>query len=101
MSNPIKHLEPDVPYFALAFPRPQFPSQVISQKKEVEFLDPNTGKTYKAVMQDMLWYPEYFISDFYAKLLLQKTAEEVREEMVRKYKLRRGEQIAIVQFKKL
>ncbi len=101
MSKQIKHPEPTQKYFAVAFPAPEAKSATIEKKAIIDFIDPVTDKEYQAVLEDMLWYPENFISDFVCKLLLQKTAQEVRDEMVRRYRLRPKEQIAIIQFKKL
>jgi hypothetical protein len=101
MSKQIKHPEPVQEYFAVAFPAPDAKSATIEKKAVIDFIDPVTKVEYKAVLEDMLWYPENFISDYVCKLLLQKTAQEVREEMTRRYKLRPKEEIAIIQFKKL
>ena len=101
MSKQIKHPEPAQKYFAMAFRAPEGKSEVLEKKAVVNFIDPESNKEYQAVLEDMLWYPEYFISDFICKLLLQKTASEVRDEMIRRYKLYPGEEIAIIQFRKL
>ena len=99
--KPINHPEPDKTYFCIATPAPMYKSEVIEAKKIIDFLDPVTGKQYQAQLEDMFWYPENLLSECICKMAFNKTAAEVRADVFRKYNLRTGQEIAIIQYKKL
>jgi hypothetical protein len=101
MSKPIPNPEPNTKYFCLAFPAPGSYSKVLEEEKIITFQDPETGKEYQAVIEDMLRYPEYFLSEMVCKMALDKPAAEVRRDMMVRFHLNPGDEIAIVQFKKL
>lgn len=93
--------DPGTPFFCLAFPSPQRSKiDIIHEKETILFQDKDTGTEFQAVREDMIWYPMNLISDFHAKVCLQKTAQELRLEMMKKYNLNGADEICIIQFRR-
>lgn len=89
-------------YFCMAVPYVASinKAEMIEGKEVVEFLDPDSGKTYKAIREDMIWYPLGEISEFHAKTCMQMNAEDLRSHMMKKYGLTNKNRIFIVQYAK-
>jgi hypothetical protein len=94
----IPHEKPGEKYFCIPFPPPDDFINTIQDKKKVTFMDPKTKAHYSAIMEDMIWYPMNMISEFHAKVCLQRSANELRAYMIKRYKLKGNDSVAIVQF---